>query len=326
MPVSWRYAVEYATNISSSEMEDALLELELKLASRVLNCPLAEAATVVGRGGRVRSRRQLQTDTTVNGMVGVDYKPDDTVNPDLMCFSNSSDVGECVVYSGTMMVFLEEDANDQTATREMLRVIRDVMQEGDFPQIASIISVTYLEPVLVDDTVVPEANADAGSANTISGPSQTVLVAFTTMGIFVFIAISLVVYRYRGRSREGDGTLTLAAGSGMTNEESQLSGNGDLRPVSPFSAMLPTSYKMHDQDTMSAILEGDSDAESQALSSIIMSDGGYTTDGDSLHDGTYNASHMDPVLGAHKVDDDNMENDRAFLFETDLLGEEEADA
>jgi hypothetical protein len=80
--------------------------------------------------------------------------------------------------------------------------------------------------------------------------------------------------------------------------------------------MLPTAYNLHDPETMSAILEGDSDSESRAQSSVIVSEGGFTSDGDSIVDESMYTTNLDPVLGAQKMEDE-ADEDRAFLFEDD---------
>jgi hypothetical protein len=233
-----------------------------------------------------------------------------------------------------MTIFLEQDANGETVRTEMLRRIRDVMDSDEFSQIPNIVRVTYLAPILAD---ISEANGGSPSPDTLTNRSQTqpFVVAFTTVGLFVFIAVSLVVYRLTGKKQQGDGTLTVAAASGMTTE---MSGS-KLEPAeeneeeesvisqspSAFSAMLPSSYQMHDQDTMSAILEGDSSDESRTQSSVILSDGGYTSDGDSVQDEFSNGNpQADPVLGVQKLDEDDfMANEREFLFETEPLTDEE---
>lgn len=325
--VSWTYSVEFIPYATSLEKEDALLDVETKLASRVLTCPETGTDIATGRGGRI-----LQESGVIQGLVGVDPKPYDILDNTAVCASNDTsirNVTDCSIYDGVMTAFLGRDADDQGVRSEMLMRISDVMKSDDFPGIPSIVRVTYLEPSLSDD-VVSEANDGSLSPSTIPAPTQnqSFVVAFTTVGLFIFIAISLVVYRRR-QKQEGDGALAVDAVSGMTTEISgtqQRTEDEDSQPTSPFSSMLPGCYTMNGQDAMSAILEGDSsDSESRTQSSVLLSDGGYTTDGDSVQDETYNTSrHADPVLGVQKVDDDDfMATERAFLFESDPPTDEE---
>jgi hypothetical protein len=303
IPVRFVYAVEFEANLSEKDRKDAVSIMEVQLASDVLDCDLE-------RRGRMVRGRELLTD----GVAGLDYKPDDTMRGSMVCPTSGGPRSNCTTYNGIMSLFLEQTVDGEAARQEVLFGVRDTMQKSDFPQVDGIVALWYLEPELSDVSGIEDGN---NGDSTVGGDSQSfsegVVAAFAALGIFVFAALTLAVYRFRGnRHAEEDGALTIAAGSEITGIQSHGS-----KSVSSFSAMLPQAYRMNDQDTMSAILEVDSDSDSRAQSSVIVSDGGYTSDGDSLQDSVY-TSHADPVLGAQKIDDDNLENDRAFLFESDL--------
>lgn len=308
--VRFVYALEFEAGLSEQNKTGAVSIMELKLVSDLLDCDLAR------RERNVRGRELLS-----DGVAGLDYKPEDTKRGTMVCPSGGGNGSRCDTYNGIMTLFLEQTVNGEAAKQDLLFGVRDTMQKSDFPQVDGIVAVWYLEPELSDVSGIED---DTGSDSAIDanrlGISAGVVVAFAALGVFVFAALTLAVYRFRGnRHSQEDGALTIAAGSDVTGIHSHGS-----KSTSSFSAMLPQAYRMNTQDTMSAILEVDSDSDSRAQSSVIVSDGGYTSDGDSLQDSVY-TSHIDPVLGAQKVDDDNLENDRAFLFESDLEDTESID-
>jgi hypothetical protein len=311
LEVRFVYAIEFAAGITENDKNSLVPILELQLASDLLDCDLAR------RGRNVRGRELL-----TEGVAGLDYKPADAKSGTMACPSGGGgNSSRCDTYDGIMTMFLEQTVNGEAAKQDLLFGVRDTMQKTDFPQVDGVVAVWYLEPDLTDISgIEDDSGADGAIGGSSPGFSEGVVVAFATLGIFVFAALTLAVYRFRGnRHAEDDGVLTIGAGSDVTGIQS----NGS-KPMSSFSAMLPQAYRMNDQDAMSAILEVDSDSDSRAQSSVIVSDGGYTSDGDSLQDSVY-TSHISPVLGAQKVDDDNLENDRAFLFETDLEDTESID-
>jgi hypothetical protein len=292
--------------MSEEEIAEAMSMVELKLVSELMTCnePMRRL---------FRHRKML-----ADGVAGLDYMPRDKKQGDVMCFSNSSLGGTCDTYNGRMQLYLEKSVNGQNIINELLINIQSVMEKADFPTVAGIVKVWYLSPEM---NAVAEANADNlpgnnGQANIIeSSYSKTgIVVSFSLLG-FVFVALMFGMFRKRDTG--GDASLTIDPSAITIASESSAT-----KPsISPFSAMLPQAYSLHDPETMSAILEGDSDAESRAQSSVIVSDGGFTTDGDSLvDDSMYTSSNIHPVLGAQKVDEDNVDDDRIFLFEND--GEE----
>lgn len=298
LQVRWLYAVEFEPELSEDGKTSAISIMELKLVSELLDCDPARR-----RGRNVRGRLLL-----TEGVAGLDYKPDDVRSGEISCPSNST----CTSYIGIMTLYLEQTVNGEASKQDLLFGIRDSMQKTDFPQVDGIAAVWYLEPELSGKSGIEEGGGEEGTNSTV-GPavSEGAVVAFAALGLFVFAALTLAVYRVRSNRSGEDGALTIQAGSTATGVDSYPS-----KAISPFSAMLPKAYALHDPDTMSAILEGDSDSDSRAQSSVIVSDGGYTSDGDSQQDSLYTQT-ISPVLGAQKFDDDNLENDRAFLFETD---------
>jgi hypothetical protein len=304
LPVSWLYAVKFDAELSEESRAGAVSIMELKLVSELLDCDLAR------RGRNVRGRRLL-----ADGVAGLDYKPDDTNKGDMVCPPGLTlGGGDCTAYEGVMQLILEQTVNGEAAKQDLLFGIRGTMQKEDFPQVDGIVAVWYLEPELSDVAAIEEDNGSEGSVDAVgAGVSEGAVVAFAALGIFVFGALMLAVYRLRGSTSHADGSLTLEGGGSNATGIDSCGSN----PISPFSAMLPKAYMLHDQDTMSAILEGDSDSESRAQSSVFISEGGYTSDGDSHQDSLY-ATHINPVLGAQKLDDDNLEADREFLFDTSM--------
>jgi hypothetical protein len=178
------------------------------------------------------------------------------------------------------------------------------------------VKVWYLGPEIAGVSGVAGGSPTSVDVNP---PSQTsvslgAVAAFSVLGLFAFVALMIGMFRVRGSKAE-DGTLTIEPGSAMTTSTNNSSAN--KASGSPFSAMLPQAYNLHDPEAMSAILEGDSDAESRAQSSVIVSEGGFTSDGDSIADDcVYTTSNLGPVLGAQKTEDD-VEEDGALLFEDD---------
>jgi hypothetical protein len=293
--IAWTYAVDFQPNLLDSQRDQALNVLELQLVSEVMDC---ETASI---GKRMMRQRRLQ----MEGVAGLDYMPRDIIREDEVCFGNSTE-GDCYTVDGRMELILEQTANGQAIRNDILARIQATMAREDFPLVPEIIGVYYLGPDL--NTV---AEAQGGSETTSRGSqiesdmSAGMVAAFAAIGFVAFFGVMLI---FRRRRRSPDtGSLTLEPGSAMTSRAETPSKSPR---VSPFSAMLPQAYNLHDPETMSAILEGDSHSESSG--SVIVSEGGFTTDGDG--DSVY-TNNLGPVLGAHKQDDDHEEND--LLFENE---------
>ena len=119
--VNWIYAVEFFPNITEKQLKESMLVLELKLVSDVLHCN-----TSLNR--KFFRHRHLFSD----GIAGLDYMPMDTLNEDLVCFSNSTVGGVCRTYFGQMVLYLEEDMDDQVAMSNMLYIFSETSVFGIF--------------------------------------------------------------------------------------------------------------------------------------------------------------------------------------------------
>jgi len=298
--INWIYAVEFFPDLTEEQMTEAMAIMELKLVSEVLNC------------NSLPSRRYFRhRHLFVNNVAGLDYMPLDAKNEDVVCFSNSTARGVCETYYGRMVMYLENDADEQVAVNDMLYSIRNTMQRYDFPSMNKIVQTWYLEPELNDASGISDGSdviADKKQSidNSFSAGAVT---AFAALGIFVIAALVLGIFRMR--RRQPDGVSTLGPGSYLTTQTN----NEYTLKQTPFSTMLPNSYKLDEPDTMSCIMEGDYDSD-KCQNSVIVSDGGYTSDGGSQQNEIY-PPHLEPVLGAQKIDEENMETDRELLFDND---------
>jgi hypothetical protein len=214
-----------------------------------------------------------------------------------------------------MDLYLTEDANDAVAILEARKAIFALMSETNGSLVTGVESVEYLGPDLTDTSA---AQGDS-SKNVNYESDQSLDSGFAVLvavgSFFVFVAM-FAAYRYKRSDDNKDGPSTIAAGSHITGASSTMSGSSG--PISPFSAMLPDAYQLNEPNTMSAILEDNSDSASHSQSrssDIMISDCGYTTEEDS-HDQSYLQSFTndDPILGAQKMD--SCESEEDYLFDT----------
>ncbi|KAG7363948.1 hypothetical protein IV203_037150 [Nitzschia inconspicua] len=310
--VTWIYAVEFRPAVPQETMNAVINVLELQLVSELNFC------------GDTSRKNMIRRRLLMEGVAGLDYMPRDTQRMDEECLSNDNETisGVCNTYDGRMSLYLEQSANEEAVINEIRFNIQSVMQRTDFAVLPEVVRVWYVGPEISAVSEINRGSGDddqppAGSQEFNSAISTGGVVAFAALGLFVFGALMLGVFRVRGRNAAVDGTLTIEPDSTITKNA------GDpptpSSKVSPFSAMLPKAYNLHDPETMSAILEGDSDSDSRAdVGSIIVSEGGFTTDGEeSTIDGSVYTSKVKPVLGAHKTDEDDAPNDSVLLFEDD---------
>jgi len=309
--VNWIYAIEFNPDMTAEEKTEAVTIMELKLVSEILECN--QAIAVLPGKRFIRGRNLLDG----NDIAGLNYMPLDAKNDDVVCFSNPSSGGVCETYFGRMEMYLQDDADEKVAVNKILHSIRDTMQRrNDFPAVDGIVQVWYLNPELND--VLPSEVSNGVIGDTPKPPidgsfSTGTMIAFAALGVFVFVA--LILGAFKMRRNEHDGFSTLEPGSSMTcSAITPANDSYGAKQSSTFNRMLPNSYKLEESDGMSAIPEGDSDSDSRYDGSVIVSDGGYTSDGDSRVGGT-SPHHFDPVLGAHQLDDDNLDTDRDLLFE-----------
>jgi hypothetical protein len=284
--------------------------LELQLVSELLTCNDDTRKKMV--------RRKLLMD----GIAGIDYMPTDTQRENEVCLSNETSSGVCNIYNGRMLLYLEQTVNKQIAINDIRSNIQRIMKRNDFMELPEIIRIWYVGPEISTVSEITGGNepssAPQQTGNTLSTGG---VVAFGAMGFFVFAALVLGMFRARGRNSDSvdDTTGTMQPESvAMTTSVGIDTAAPSPQKLSPFTAMLPQAYNLHDPETMSAILEGDSDSESRASSgSVIVSDGGFTTDGEeSTVDGSAPTSKLEPVLGHHKLEDETP-NDSVLLFEDD---------
>ncbi|KAL3903109.1 MAG: hypothetical protein SGILL_010570, partial [Bacillariaceae sp.] len=295
--ITWTYAIDFQPDLLPTQRDRALNVLELQLVSEVMDC---ETASI---GKRMMRQRRLQTD----GVAGLDYMPRDTIREDEVCFGNSTE-GDCYTVDGRMELILEQSANGQAIRNDILARIQEAMASGAFDSIPEIIGVYYLGPDLSTIAEAQGGSETLGRDTTVEGGefSPGALAAFAGIG-FVVVFGMMIVFRKRSRNADS-GSLSLEPGSAMTSRAETPTKS------SPFSAMLPQAYNLHDPETMSAILEGDSQSESSG--SVIVSEGGFTTDGeDSMQGDSVYTNTLGPTLGARKQDDDREDKD--LLFDND---------
>jgi hypothetical protein len=309
--VTWRYAVEFRPAVSAEAMNSIINILELQLVSELLTCnDVARRHTV---------RRKLLLD----GIAGLDYMPVDTQRMDEVCFSNETINGVCNTYMGRMLLYLEQTVNGKDAINDIRSNIQRIMKRKDFLLLPEIIRMWYVGPEI---SVVSEINRGNEPSDVPKQSGSTLstggVVAFGTLGFFVLSALMLAMFRGRGRNShnvdDASGSMERESTFMTTVTGVEATPAPSPQKISPFTAMLPQAYNLHDPETMSAILEGDSDSDSRASSgSVIVSDGGFTTDGEeSTVDGSASTTKLEPVLGHHKVEDETP-NERALLFEDD---------
>jgi len=293
--VNWIYAVEFLPELTTEEKSIAVTIMELKLVSELLEC------SSVALPGKLRNRHLLEV--LEEGIAGLNYMPLDAKNDDIVCFfSNSTSDGVCETYFGRMEIYLQEDTIEQIAINKILYAIRDTMQRSDFPAVDGIKRVWYLDPNLNEISGIADGDGISDRQPPVDTSFSTgTMVAFAALGVFVFAALVLGAFRMR---RNETDVITQFGDSTMSGWEQKSS----------FSAMLPNSYKLDDADGMIAIPEGSFDSDSRYNGSVILSEGGYTSDGDSHAGDPTFPTNFDNVLGANKSDEDDLQLDNELLF------------
>ena len=282
--VNWIYAVEFVPGMSSEEKAQAVAVMELKLVSEILQCDPSPIALPGKR--HVRHRHLAE-----NLIAGLNYMPLDARNENVVCYfsdNNSTNSGVCETYFGRMEMYLREEADEDFAINSMLFKIRDAMQRSNFPAVDGIIRVWYLDPDLSE----VDSIADGGiiTDGPVGGSYSTgTMIAFAALGVSVFAAIVLGAFRMR---RNGTDVIT--------NLDSTVTGGESNQGA----FVLPNSYKLD------AVAESDDD--SRYNGSVIVSEGGFTSDGDSQ------MGHYDNVLGVDSEDVDDMNNDMILENNTDF--------
>lgn len=290
--VNWIYAVEFYPEMTVEQKAEAITIFELKLVSELLVCNKAALP-----GKRFMRNRKLFED----GVAGLNYMPLDAKNEDVACFTNSTAGGVCETYLGRMEMYLTADTDEDIAVRNMLFSIRDTMQVPSFPDVDGIIRVWYLEPDLNEPDQI---STGGGSGPGGGGPgsfSTGTMVAFAALGVVVFAALVLGVLRMR--KNKDDGITQFG--------ESTYGPEVDPATV---SAVFPAAYKLDGADGMNAIHEVSSESDhSRYNCSIIMSEGGFTSDGESQVEDPLFPVHFDNALGV-KSEETDEDADNAMLF------------
>jgi hypothetical protein len=218
--------------------------------------------------------------------------------------------GNCFVFRGLMDLYLVREADKDVAFLEARKAIRNLMSETNGLVVTGIENVNYLRPALSDtDGLEGSQSIAATERNEQLGSG---LVTLAALGSFFVLVAMIAAYRYNRTGDRDDSKLTIDPnGSQITGASSNLSRGPS--PLSPFSAMLPNAYRLNEPDSMSAILEGDSDSSIDRSHDIVVSDSGYTEE-DSRDVSYMQGFTNDPVLGAHKMDEYDAEED--YLFDT----------
>ncbi|KAL3914028.1 MAG: hypothetical protein SGARI_000345 [Bacillariaceae sp.] len=307
MQNSWTYAVEFQPNLMPTQKDRALNVLELQLVSEVMTCETAAIGKL---------RRRLQDNEMTKGVAGLDYMPRDTIREDEQCFSDET-IGECNTVNGAMELYLEQNANGAAARRDILARVQAALSQSDFTSVPEIIGAYYIGPDLSEINAATEDDTSSQlNANEGDGMPAGAVAGFAAIGLVAFMGVALA-FRKKRRHDIDAGTMTLepdlAAGSRTAGDPMGKSPS----KVTPFSAMLPQAYNLNDPETMSAILEGDSDSQSGASQgSVIVSEGGFTTDGeDSMQDDSVYTSKLGTTLGEQEHYEDHADAD--LLFDND---------
>lgn len=209
----------------------------------------------------------------------------------------------CVVYKGTISLYLENDGNVEEAIEKTRTSIIELMNQHVDGFISDDISlIEYLSPDMQTSAAQGSQTSDniSSGEESISPPTA----AMVSVGVVCAVVALTMGYRYKNRVDESALSTIGPCGSQLTMTSSQMSGNTDGTPG--LSTMMPSTYRLGESHCMDAILEGDSsDTSSQAKNvSILVSEGGYSEE-DSL---TYprEKSNLDQsreyLLGAHRVE------------------------
>ncbi len=298
--INWIYAVEFLPDMTTEQKSQAVTIMELKLVSELLQCN-----DQVALPGKLRHRHLAE-----DGVAGLNYLPLDAKNENVVCFysDTNSTGGVCETYFGRMEMYLEANTDENTALTSMLYKIRAVFQKSEFPAVDGIVRVWYLDPQLNDVDGIADGGViitDGGTPPGDSSYSTGTMIAFAALGISVFVA--LVLGALRMRRNENDAITTF--------EHSTVTGSATT-PNGSYGAkqgafVLPNTYKLDYANGMSSIPEDDDDANSRYNCSVIISDGGFTSDGDSRAD-PFSGASFDNVLGANTDEDDDLNNDMLF--------------
>ncbi len=163
--------------------------------------------------------------------------------------------GNCFVFRGLMDLYLVPGTDQGEAFLEARKAIRELMSTNGLV-VTGIENVEYLAPDLSDTDALEGSQSIAATERGETLGSG--LVTLVAVGSFFVLVAMCAAYRYKQSGDRDESKLTIdPQESRITGVSSNLSGG--ISPISPFSAMLPNAYRLNEPDSMSAILEGDSD-------------------------------------------------------------------
>jgi hypothetical protein len=243
------------------------------------------------------------------------------------CIPNDP-ANDCTVYQGAMNVYLDDTTNKDKEIDQARAQIQETIEDPSFGEdIWGFVSADYMADG--SDPVPPIVDPDERSTNNAkdekigTGPLTVVLVGSASFVVFV-----ATVYVWRRKSKkdsseggsvtEGGGAATQAAGSTLfiLQDDSPR----EEGPGSPFSEMLPSAYRFNENmsilsgshNELDVVFERSDESSVGDRSDMMVSDCGYTTEGDdsvslgvtrSLYkkDGYVSDSSQSPlVLGARR--------------------------
>lgn len=163
---------------------------------------------------------------------------------------------------------------------------------------SGLLKVTFLvDATGLDKIPIQDSNTDVKPKeqnSSIGLPLSTLLVvAVGSAALVVFVGSFYMWRRRQPGDRENDAARIAGSTSNGTSDDSH-------RPQSPYSEMVSGSYRLDrltemsilSSSNMSPVYELEEDADTAAAGSIVVSDGGYTTDA-GLTDGGDSSSNFD---------------------------------
>lgn len=233
--------------------------------------------------------------------------------------ASTFDTNTCKVVDGQMRIFLGRGEDTDFANYKVRLAIRDYL--NSINAIPGLYATTYLSPEIISPAEA--SKGISGSDPSFEATAETSALSKRSITLFAFAgaafigSVGIAVWFRRSHERRSN------SGSGHTGEDdggiknpppniprinTTDTGSWDAEDqLSPFSAMLPAAYRLDNgEDDMSVILELNERGSSLGRgSSILLSEGGYSTDeGESLDvdlsalNFSYNSQA--PTLGAVK--------------------------
>jgi hypothetical protein len=253
----------------------------------------------------------------------------------------------CTMVIGRMRLFLSDPYSVQVATELVLQNVKAAFQHPDF---VNTVGSGLMRIAFVDSSSASSENSikedeSAGSSNTSIGKdgdsslglTLSSVIFVTTGSVALFFLVGSVYLWRRGQASDQDGAATRLASSSSFNGTFDNS----RRPTSPYSEMVSGSYRLDrlgemsilSNGGMSPVYEQDQEDTDTAAGSIVLSEGGYTTDaagtegGDSTYfengSSKFSSSQSEPMyLGARPFPGTvNMDMEEISDSDLDTSGE-----